>query len=227
MSGMTWLMPSLTTADAEKSKQLPGAPSTDARAPAYAIMCCCPLGGSIPGAPNRASGEALGVGGRRRRPANAGRGVQLLTQPTGGEGFGILSSDAYSLQAAPPASCSSRCGSGLRLVSRCRPLKPYERADHDAMCRFFCFEERESCDANGPERRTTQETPTAQRKENGTWTLQNSRQEARSQAGDWAPSKGVRGQKPSAVPAGRKGGGRNALRQGSKRGQRGTRGSGC
>jgi hypothetical protein len=52
--------------------------------------------------------------------------------------------------AAPPASCSSRCGSGLRLVSRCRPLKPYERADHDAMCRFFCFEERESCDANGP-----------------------------------------------------------------------------
>ena len=37
---------------------------------------------------------------------------------------------------------------------------------------------RESCDANGPERRTTQETPTAQRKENGTWTLQNSRQEA-------------------------------------------------
>ena len=33
---------------------------------AYAIMCCCPLGGSIPGAPNRASGEALGVGGRRR-----------------------------------------------------------------------------------------------------------------------------------------------------------------
>ena len=110
MSGMTWLMPSLTTADAEKSKQLPGAPSTDARAPAYAIMCCCPLGGSIPGAPNRASGEALGVGGRRRRPANAGRGVQLLTQPTGGEGFGILSSDAYSLQAAPPASCSSRCG---------------------------------------------------------------------------------------------------------------------
>ena len=26
---------------------------------------------------------------------NAGRGVQLLTQPTGGEGFGILSSDAY------------------------------------------------------------------------------------------------------------------------------------
>ena len=52
----------------------------------------------------------------------------------------------------------------------------------------------------------TEETPTAQRKENGTWTLQNSRQEARSQAGDWAPSKGVRGQKPSAVPAGRKGG---------------------
>ena len=43
--------------------------------------------------------------------------------------------------------------------------------------------------------RTTQETPTAQRKENGTWTLQNSRQEARSQAGDWAPSKGVRVQK--------------------------------
>ena len=75
MSGMTWLMPSLTTADAEKSKQLPGAPSTDARAPAYAIMCCCPLGGSIPGAPNRASGEAPWdagtVGGRRRRPADA------------------------------------------------------------------------------------------------------------------------------------------------------------
>ena len=73
-----------TTADAGKSKQMPGAPSTDARAPAYAIMCCCPLGSSIPGAPNRASGEALGVGGRRRRPANAGRSVQLLTQPTGG-----------------------------------------------------------------------------------------------------------------------------------------------
>ena len=123
MSGMTWLMPSLTTADAEKSKQLPGAPSTDARAPAYAIMCCCPLGGSIPGAPNRASGEALGVGGRRRRPANAGRGVQLLTQPTGGEGFGILSSDAYSLQAAPPASCSSRCGSGLCFASVASVMK--------------------------------------------------------------------------------------------------------
>ena len=88
MSGMTWLMSSLTTADAEKSKQLPGAPSTDARAPAYAIMCCCRLGGSIPGAPNRASGEALGVGGRRRRPANAGRSVQLLrlNQPTGAAG---------------------------------------------------------------------------------------------------------------------------------------------
>ena len=123
MSGMTWLMLSLTTADAEKSKQLPGAPSTDARAPAYAIMCCCPLGGSIPGAPNRASGEALGVGGRRRRPANAGRGVQLLTQPTGGEGFGILSSDAYSLQAAPPASCSSRCGSGLCFASVASVMK--------------------------------------------------------------------------------------------------------
>ena len=44
---------------------------------ACAIMCCCPLGGSIPGAPNRASGEALGVGGRRRRQAGvtpAGRG---------------------------------------------------------------------------------------------------------------------------------------------------------
>ena len=86
-------------------------------------MCCCPLGGSIPGAPNRASGEALGVGGRRRRPANAGRGVQLLTQPTGGEGFGILSSDAYSLQAAPPASCSSRCGSGLCFASVASVMK--------------------------------------------------------------------------------------------------------
>ena len=86
-------------------------------------MCCCPLGGSIPGAPNRASGEALGVGGRRRRPANAGRGVQLLTQPTGGEGFGILSSDAYSLQAAPPASCSSRCGSGLCSASVASVMK--------------------------------------------------------------------------------------------------------
>ena len=123
MNGMTWLMPSPTTADAGKSEQLPGAPSTDARAPAYAIMCCCPLGGSIPGAPNRASGEALGVGGRRRRPANAGRGVQLLTQPTGGEGFGILSSDAYSLQAAPPASCSSRCGSGLCFASVASVMK--------------------------------------------------------------------------------------------------------
>ena len=120
---MTWLMPSPTTDDAGKSKQLPGAPSTDARAPAYAIMCCCPLGSSIPGAPNRASGEALGVGGRRRRPANAGRGVQLLTQPTGGEGFGILSSDAYSLQAAPPASCSSRCGSGLCFASVASVMK--------------------------------------------------------------------------------------------------------
>ncbi len=32
--------------------------------------------------------EALGVGGRRRRPANAGRGAQLLTQPTGGKDLG-------------------------------------------------------------------------------------------------------------------------------------------
>ena len=139
MSGMTWLMPSLTTADAEKSKQLPGAPSTDARAPAYAIMCCCPLGGSIPGAPNRASGEALGVGGRRRRPANAGRGVQLLTQPTGGEGFGILSSDAYSLQAAPPASCSSRCGSGLCFASVASVMKELTllQLRHDARALTF------------------------------------------------------------------------------------------
>ena len=135
MSGMTWLMPSLTTADAEKSKQLPGAPSTDARAPAYAIMCCCPLGGSIPGAPNRASGEALGVGGRRRRPANAGRGVQLLTQPTGGEGFGILSSDAYSLQAAPPASCSSRCGSGLCFASVASVMKELTLLQHNSTSR--------------------------------------------------------------------------------------------
>ena len=105
-------------------------PSTDARAPAYAIMCCCPLGSSIPGAPNRASGEALGVGGRRRRPANAGRGVQLLTQPTGGEGFGILSSDAYSLQAAPPASCSSRCGSGLCSASVASVMKELTLLQH-------------------------------------------------------------------------------------------------
>ena len=70
MNGMTWLMPSPTTDDAGKSKQLPGAPSTDARAPAYAIMCCCPLGSSIPGAPNQASGEALGGG---RGAAAAGR----------------------------------------------------------------------------------------------------------------------------------------------------------
>jgi hypothetical protein len=45
-----------------------------------------------------------------------GVGVQLLTQSinrTGGGGFGKLSSDASSLQAAPPASCSSRCGSAF------------------------------------------------------------------------------------------------------------------
>ena len=84
--------------------------TTHTAVPAYAIMCCCPSGSSIPGAPNRASGEALGVRGAAvaGRPANAGRSVQLLTQPTGGQEFGILSSDAYSLQAAPPGSCSSR-----------------------------------------------------------------------------------------------------------------------
>ena len=56
------VMPSPTTA----------APSTDVRAPAYAIMCCCPSGSSIPGAPDRASGEALVVGAAaaRGRPAN-------------------------------------------------------------------------------------------------------------------------------------------------------------
>ena len=56
---------------------------------------------------------------------------------------------------------------------------------------------------------------TETRKENGTWTLQNSKQEARSQAVDWAPSKGVRSQVRCRwpEPAGRKGGGRNALRQ--------------
>ena len=39
------------------------------------------------------------------------------------EGFGILSSDAYSLQAAPPASCSSRCGSGLCFASVASVMK--------------------------------------------------------------------------------------------------------
>ena len=49
----------------------------------------------------------------------------------------------------------------------------------------------------------TQETPPQRNeKRTGRGHLQNSRQEARSQAGDWAPSKGVRGQKPSAVPEG-------------------------
>jgi hypothetical protein len=48
--------------------------------------------------------------------------IQLLTQSTNrarrgrAEGFGILSSDASGLQAAPPASCSSRC-SGLCFAS--------------------------------------------------------------------------------------------------------------
>ena len=35
---------------------------------------------------------------------------------------------------------------------------------------LFFLRKTESCDANGPERRTTQETPTARRKDNGTWT---------------------------------------------------------
>ena len=53
----------------------------------------------------------------------------------------------------------------------------------------------------GPHKRL----PQRNEKENGTWTLQNSRQEARSQAGDWAPSKGVRGQKPQSACLGRRG----------------------
>ena len=120
MNGMIWLTPSPTTADAEKSKQLPGAPSTDARAPAYAIMCCCPLGSSIPGAPNRASGEALGVGGRRRRPANAGRGVQLLTQPTGGKGLGFYRLTLIASRRRPLL--RAVLGAVVAFVSR--PLRP-------------------------------------------------------------------------------------------------------
>ena len=52
------------------------------------------------------------------RPCNAASSQRVLRRETC-----VLSSDAYSLQAAPPASCSSRCGSGLCFASVASVMK--------------------------------------------------------------------------------------------------------
>ena len=57
-----------------------------------------------------------------RQPPDRSIDAEHATNTVGGR-FGILSSDASSLQVAPPASCSSRCGRGLRV--RCAR---YERS---------------------------------------------------------------------------------------------------